>query len=266
VFTSGIVSTSEGRTIALFFTGRRHAGENLGEVLAHRASELGVPIQMCDALSRNVPKEFETILANCIAHGRRQFVDVVENFPQECRHVLLALKDVYKNDAIAREQDLSSEVRLRFHQTESGPLMAGLKDWLTKQLEDHLVEPNSGLGEAITYMLKHWDKLTLFLRKPGAPLDNNICERILKRVILHRKNAMFYMSENGARVGDLFMSLIHSCQLCGTNPFDYLTELQKHLVGLSSDPAKWMPWSYRDMLKPADTTTELRNALPRTAR
>ena len=246
VFTSGIVSTSEGRTIALFFTGRRHAGENLGEVLAHRASELGAPIQMCDALAHNVPKEFKTILSNCLSHSRRQFVDVVENFPDECRHVLLTLRDVYKHDAFAQNQDLTPDERLRFHQAESGPLMDDLKEWLTRQLEDHLVEPNSGLGEAITYMLKHWDKLTLFLRKAGAPLDNNICERILKRAILHRKNAMFFMSEKGACVGDLFMSLIHSCQLCDANPFDYLTELQKHAAELSSDPTAWMPWSYRD--------------------
>ena len=151
---------------------------------------------MCDALSRNVPKELETILSNCIAHGRRQFVDVVANFPDECRHVLLTLKDVYKNDAIAREQDLSPEDRLRFHQAESGPLMKKLKEWSSQQFEDRLVEPNSGLGEATDYMLKHWEKLTLFLREPEAPLDNNITDRALKRALLHRKHAMFYLIEN----------------------------------------------------------------------
>jgi len=254
IFTSGIVSTNAGRTIALFFTGRRHAGENLAEVLHHRASELSPPIQMCDGLSRNEPKGFETILANCIAHGRRQFVDVVENFSDECRYVLETLGEVYKHDAIVREQNLSPDERLRFHQAESRPLMAGLKDWLTKQIADHLVEPNSGLGEASTYMLKHWEKLTLFLREPGAPLDNNITERALKRAILHRKNAMFYLSENGAHVGDLFMSLIYTCQLCHINPFDYLTELQRHADELPLDPGNWMPWQYREMLDLADTT------------
>ncbi len=248
VFTSGIVSISDGRTIVLFFTGRRHAGENLGAVLAQRAATLSPPIQMCDALSHNDPKGFETIVANCIAHGRRQFVDVVANFPDECRYVLETLGDVYKHDATARERNLSPDERLRFHQAESGPVMDRLKEWMTKQLQDRLVEPNSGLGEAITYMLKHWEKLTLFLHKAGAPLDNNITERALKRAILHRKNAMFYKSENGARVGDLFMSLIHTCQLCGVDPFDYLTELQKHAAELASDPAAWMPWNYRHEL------------------
>ena len=86
------------------------------------------------------------------------------------------------------------------------------------------------------------------------PLDNNICERILKRAILHRKNAMFYMSENGAHVGDLFMGLIHTCRLCGANPFDYLTELQRHADELPLDPGNWMPWNYQQTLELADTT------------
>jgi len=248
LFTSGIVSTHEGCRIALFFSGRQHAGENLADVLAHRAATLAPPIQMCDALSRNMPAELETIVANCLAHGRRQFVEVVNRFPDECQHVLEVLKEVYRNDAIAREQNLSPQARLDLHQAESGPLMEKLQAWCRQQLEDRLVEPNSALGEAFSYMLNHWKKLTLFLRKPGAPLDNNICERILKRAILHRKNALFYKTRNGARVGDLFMSLIHTCQLNDVNPFDYLTELQRHAAELAAQPESWMPWNYRGAL------------------
>lgn len=249
VFTSGVVSTREGRRIALFFTGRKHAGENLAAVLSQRVSELGPPIQMCDALSRNPPKEFQVILANCIAHGRRKFVEVAENFPEECRYVLEQLREVYKNDALAREQGMSPEQRLHFHQVESGPRMKDLETWFKKQFAERKVEPNSGLGEAILYMQKHWDKLTLFLRQAGAPLDNNIVERTLKMAILHRKNALFYKTQNGARVGDLFMSLIYTCQLCGANPFDYLTELQRHRRELFRTPSEWMPWNYPNALE-----------------
>jgi transposase len=249
VFTSGIVSTREGRRIALFFTGRKHAGENLAEVLSKRASELGPPIQMCDALSRNPPKEFQVILANCIAHGRRKFVEVAENFPEECRYVLEQLREVYKNDALAREQGMSPEQRLHFHQVESGPRMKDLEAWFKKQFAERKVEPNSGLGGAILYMQKYWNKLTLFLQQAGAPLDNNIVERTLKMAILHRKNALFYKTQNGARVGDLFMSLIYTCQLCGANPFDYLTELQIHRRELFRTPSEWMPWNYRNALE-----------------
>ncbi len=245
LFTSGIVSTHQGRRIALFFSGRQHAGENLADVLAHRAADLGPPIQMCDALSRNLPAELETLVANCMAHGRRSFVEVADRFPDECRHVLEVLKEVYKNDGVAREQNLSPAQRLQFHRAESGPLMKEFRKWLNRQFDDRRVEPNSALGEAISYLLNHWEKLTLFLREPGAPLDNNICERILKRAILHRKNALFYKTLNGAHVGDLFMSLIHTCQLNDVNPFEYLTELQRHAGELADQPEHWMPWNYR---------------------
>ena len=186
VFTSGIISTREGQRIALFFTGRRHAGENLSAVLARRAADLAPPIQMCDALSRNVPKTLEVILGNCIAHGRRRFVKVAQNFPEQCRFVLEILAEVYHNDELTREQGMSPEQRLGFHQARSGPVMEELHSWLTAQLQEKKVEPNSGLGQAISYFLNHWNELTLFLRQPRAPLDNNVCERGLKKVILHR--------------------------------------------------------------------------------
>jgi transposase len=251
VFTSGIVSTAEGRQIALYFTGRQHAGENLAVVLNQRVANLPPVIQMCDALSRNVPKlppGVEVLLANCLAHGRRQVVEVATNFPDECRYVLEMLGQVYGHDAEARERGLSVDERLQFHQERSGPVMDELHQWLERQFAEHKVEPNSGLGKAITYLLRHWRPLTLFLREAGAPVDNNIVERSLKRAVLHRKNALFYRTLNGAQVGDLFMSLIHTCQLCGANSFDYLIELQRHATELATRSADWMPWNYRERL------------------
>ena len=247
VFTSGIVSISGERKIALYFTGWKHAGENLADVLRRRAAELAAPIQMCDALSRNTPKlaGVQVLLANCLAHGRRQVVDVAANFPEECRYVLEALGAVYNFDAEAKERRLTPEERLTFHQSNSAAVMDDLHQWLKNQFAEHKTEPNSGLGKAISYLLRHWPELTLFLRQAGAPLDNNIAERMLKKAILHRKNALFYKTINGARVGDLFMSLIHTCELNKVNPFDYLTTLLRHPAELSVCPAEWMPWNYR---------------------
>ena len=129
--------------------------------------------------------------------------------------------------------------------------MEELKQWFGQQFEQRRVEPNSGLGAAITYMTKRWDRFTLFLRQPGAPLDNNICERALKKAILHRKNSLFYKTENGAHVGDIFMSLICTCQLCGADPFHYLTQLHRHSDELSRDAKHWMPWNYRETCESA---------------
>jgi transposase len=245
VFTSGIVSICGGWKIALYFTGWKHAGENLADVLKQRAAELKAPIQMCDALSRNSPKLIETLLANCLAHGRRQFTEVAESFPDECRYVLGSLGAVYGFDAEAKDLGLTPEERLTFHQTHSAPVMEDLRQWMEAQFAEHKTEPNSGLGKAISYLLRHWTKLTLFLRQQGAPLDNNVVERALKKAILHRKNALFYKTMNGARVGDLFMSMIHTCELNKVNPFDYVTALLRHPAEVAVRPAEWMPWNYR---------------------
>jgi transposase len=253
IFTTNLLAEVAGHRIALFITGHRHAGENLGQLLARRAKDAPPPIQMCDALSRNTPKTFQTILANCLAHGRRQFVDIAPDFPQECQHVLESLGEVYRYEAQTKDLQLTPEARLRFHQEHSQKPMDQLQQWMRQQLADKRVEPNSGLGGAFHYMLKRWAAFTLFLQKAGVPLDNNICERALKMAILHRKNSLGYKTQNGARLGDLFMSLIHTCRLCAANPLDYLNALQQHARQAAEDPTRWFPWNYRAAILAADT-------------
>ncbi len=255
VFTSGLIAIKGERAIALFFTGQKHAGENLEQVLKRRAKQLTAPVQMSDALAANTSGDFETLLANCLSHARRSFVDVVTDFPEECRIVLETLREVYRTDAVAKQQRLSPDERLALHQRESGPRMKQLEDWLEAQFTERKVEPNSGLGAAIKYMRKHWQKLTLFLRVPGAPLDNNVCERALKKAILHRKNSLFYRSQNGAHVGDTFMSLIHTVELGDGNPFHYLVSLLRHYELVADEPERWLPWNYRQALDELSTST-----------
>jgi len=245
-FTSGIVSALPGgRKVVLYFTGQQHAGENLARVLAERASDLDPPIQMCDGLSRNAPGEMKTILSNCLTHARRQFVDVAVGFPEEVEHVIEELSLIYRNDARTKREGMSAQERLLFHRQESGPIMERLEIWLKELLDEKKVEPNSGLGKAIAYTQKRWLELTLFLREPGAPLDNTLTERMLKKAIIHRKNSMFYRTAKGAAVGDLYMALIATAKLAGVEPFDYLNALQRHTEEVAANPADWMPWSYQ---------------------
>lgn len=254
VFTTNILSVAEGRpTISLFFTGTRHAGENLSDVLVRRMTDLPPPVQMCDALSRNLPGNLKTIVANCLSHGRRNFFDLADIFPSQVGHVLRCLGIVYRVDGRAKHQGLSPDERLRLHQARSGPVMQHLREWFQRQFDERQVEPNSSLGKSITYMLKHWEKLTLFLRVAGAPLDNNICERALKMAICHRKNSLFYKTLRGADVGDLYMSLIHTCYHAQADPFDYLTQLQRHSGRVAVSPGEWLPWNYRQQLTSAAT-------------
>ena len=253
LFTTAIVAFDDaGRTIALFFTGRQHAGENLTDLLNHRAQELAPPVLMCDALTRNLPKGHQVIESNCAAHGRRHFVDEAENFPSECRYLLEMLGRVFKVDELCRTYRLSDEQRLRLHQRESGPVMEELKLWMEAEFEEKRIEPNSGMGNAINYMLKRWNKFTLFLRRPGAPLHNNIVERTLKKAIRHRNNSLFYRSQRGAQVGDIYMSLIHTTELDGGNAFHYLTALMRHDKAVADNPGEWLPWNYRESLARLD--------------
>ena len=152
--------------------GASTAGKNLGEVLRNRAQGLPAAVQMCDALSRNPPKALgegvNILLANCLTHGRRQFVEVAGAFPDECRFVLETLGSVYVNDAFARSEGMTTSERLMFHQARSGLLMEGLMKWFDLQLAERQAEPNSGLGKAIQYLQRHWKALTVFLREAGG--------------------------------------------------------------------------------------------------
>lgn len=247
-YTTGIVSIMDGHKAVLFFSGRQHAGENLRDVLAHRSAELPPPIQMSDALSSNTPIGCTTIRASCNVHGRRNFVEIAEKFPTEVRHVLEQIEIVYVNDDHAKSNSMSDNERLEYHQKHSEPVMTGLAKWMKNGIDERLIEPNSGLGKAIKYMQNHWDKLTLFLRQPGAPLDNNICEQVIKKAILHRKNSLFYKTLNGAKIGDAFMSLIHTAEVEGVNPYEYLTAMLLHPADVEESPEDWLPWNYEHTL------------------
>ena len=256
LFTTGIIARAPDHPIALFFTGRQHAGENLAAVLRQRSADLSPPLQMCDGLARNEPQECQTLLGCCLAHGRRGFVEVAANFPEACRHVLESVRAVYRCDVQAQAQGLNPEARLHFHQAHSQPVMEALKTWLEHQIQAKHVELNSGLGQAMGYLQGHWEPLTLFLRQPGAPLDNNICERALKMAILHRKNSLSYKTERGAQVGDLFMSLIHTCRLNRVHPFDYLMALVGHPKEVRAHPDQWLPWNFRETLASVPPVTD----------
>jgi len=254
IFTTCIIAQVDQIRVALFFTGQKHAGENLNQVLHRRATGLAEPLQMCDALTRNESKDFHTILCHCLLHARRNYVELIPSFPQECRKVFESLREVYHFEAMTQQPKLSDLERLAFHQEHSQPVMAQLHQWMQAQIDQKLVEPNSGLGEAIDYMLKRWKTLTRFLSVPGAPLDNNITERGLKSAILHRKNSLNYKTLHGAKIGDLHMSLIHTCELNGANPFDYLTALHKNAAAVRQDPTLWFPWNFRKNLERPDSS------------
>jgi hypothetical protein len=248
LFTTGIVSVTKNGPILLFESGRSHAGENLASLLEHRDTGLPPPIQMCDGLERNRPKDHAVVCGCCLAHGRRHIVDEVECFPAECRYLLEQIGLIFEIDAECRAQGKTALERLAIHQAKSAPILDRLQIRMQTDLKEKRVEPNSGLGKAYTYLLKRWEKLTLYLRVPGAPLDNNICERALKMAIRHRNSSLFYRSTEGARIGDLYMSLICTTVAHRESPLEYIEALLRHDRDVAARPAAWLPWTFRETL------------------
>lgn len=250
MYTTALVVKVGEQTICLYYSGRSHAGENLASLLNQRQAGRDRPLVMSDALSRNEADEANLIRCHCLAHGRRKFSELEDVFPQECQVVLEALGHVFDHDEVARKEQMDGSARLAYHQALSRPVMDGLKDWLTKQVDDRLVEPNSSLGKAISYMRGHFETLTRFLEVPGAPLENNLVERALKLFIRQRKNSLFYKTQHSAYVASVLTSLIATCLHAGVNAVDYLVALQENRREVFADPGAWLPWTYQESRSP----------------
>jgi transposase len=182
MFTTGILSRTDQRDIALFYNSTMHAGENIEKLLKKRDVKAGEIIQMCDALSRNIPVSFNTILCNCLSHGLRKFDDLKEFYPEPCIHIIELIAQVYNNDEETRW--MTKQERLDYHQQHSAPIMSDLKDYINNQLESKRVEPNDSLGKAMRYMLKHWHQLSQFIRIAGAPTNRPPCKPSLAESLL----------------------------------------------------------------------------------
>ena len=253
VYSSGLIATlAEQHQVVLFQTNIGHAGEWIDEILASRDTSRPSPIVMSDALSSNTPKSVACHLSLCNAHSRRKYTDIVNNFSEEVQYVVERYALIWQHDTQAVEQNLSPRQRQAHHKQHSLPIMEELKVWGETQLEKQAVEGNSGLGKAIDYFLKHYNGLTAFCHIPGVKLDNNLMEMMLKLIARGRKNAYFYKTLAGAKVGDVITSLIATCELNGINPFEYLVALQQNRWKVGRHPECWLPWNYQATL----TSTE----------
>ena len=245
-YASGLIATLEdGHHIVLFKTNIGHAGEWIDEVLEKRDQGQAPPILMSDALTRNKPSKISSIQALCNSHGRRQFVDILNQFPDEVGIVLNWYKVIWRNDDETKAQQLKPLERLAYHRAHSLPIMQQIRDWGEQQLANEQVEANSGLGKAIRYFLTHYEGLTRFCTVEGAMLDNNRMEAQLKVIVRGRKNSSFYKTLSGAAISDVITSMIATCVSVGTNPFNYFNAIQRHQNQVVASPDDWLPWNYQ---------------------
>jgi transposase len=240
--TTGIVARTGDRQIAWYRSGRRHAGENVDELLKKRAKGLGPPIQMGDALEVNWSKQEETEESKCWVHARRNFIEIEDQFPNPCKLVLDAIGKLYEVEA--ETAGLDAGERLKIHQEKSGPVISDLYEWIEEQFLKREVEPNSSLGQAMKYLQNHRPELTKFLSVKKVPLDNNPAERILKRPVLLRNGALFFKTLGGAKLGDQLMSLIETCRLNQVNVWEYFLTLLRRTDEVKRKPEQFLPWNY----------------------
>ena len=246
--TTALLVQAGERRICLYYTGRLHAGENLAALLTKREPGRDKPLVRSDALSHNQAEEAPRIRCQCLAHARRQFSELADDFPAESAVVVNALKLIYDHEDEARTQGLSAQERLGYHQEYRAPVFMTLKTWLEQQTEPRLVEPNSRVGKAIADLLEHWGTLTQGLKEPGAPLDNNVAERALKLPIRQRKNSLFYATEHSAYIASILTRVLATWVQAGVNALEYLVAIQEHRQEVFANPRAWVPWNYQAAL------------------
>ena len=188
--------------------------------------------------------------AGCWAHARRKFVDAEKTQPAIAAEAVGMIQRLY---AIEQEgKTLSAEDRRWLRQSESVPILAALKEKLLTW-KDQLL-PKHPMAQAVSYTLNQWNELNVFAADGAVPIDNNISEREMKRIVLNRKNSLFVGNERGGMTAAVLSSLTSTCRRHGINPQLYLTQL---LVNLPATPISqldaWLPdqWKLRNSVSDA---------------
>jgi len=236
------------KEIYLFYHGRKYAGENLADILANRDKLLKIPIQMKDASSMNVPAEHPVSEAKCNAHAIRKFKDIRHLYPKWVQEILSRYGAVNKIEQNLTKKGATHEEKLAYHQEHSLPVMEEIKKYVKSLIDDKKVEPNSSLGEAISYFLNHYEGLIAFCKVEKAPFDNNKAERSLKFIIRLRKTSMFYKNEKGCKVASIMQSILCTAQEAGINVFDYLMAILENADKVKKNPADFLPWTFEQTI------------------
>ena len=267
----------EGKLI-VYKTGLHHVGEILEKILGKRTTQEQVVI-MSDASSSTTSKidlssNTHIKLANCNSHAIRKFKELVEKVEQiseefgiqentyarDIDFFLKHYKTIFENEAFCKK--MTRKERLDYHKINSLPLMEEMKIKAQSLMETKELEPNSDFGKACKYFTKHFDKLCAFCFIEKAPVDNNLCEQMLKSIIRHRKNSLFFRTQVGASVGDIITSILFTAKINGLDSIQYLQDLLVFKAEWAKDPKAWLPWNYTDTIKkfrPLDLGIERRS-------
>ncbi|MBD3347531.1 MAG: IS66 family transposase [Chitinivibrionales bacterium] len=175
-------------------------------------------------------RKYGLIELNCMAHARRKFKEALDTGYKAdyCKKMLRKIGHLYRIERFADRKNADTETRGRLRQKYSKKILNEIKDLL--QDPGFTVLPSRKVGEAINYMLNHWNKLTTFIDNGLYPIDNNAVERIIRTLAIGRKNWMVAGSENGAKWCAVYYSIFATCLLNGIDPEEYLRDVLMRLA------------------------------------
>ena len=248
--TTGIACTTDkGYKLLLYLTSNEYASENLQKILSRNKSSKHYIKLTSDASVQNMcrleEKERRRIIwGKCFEHARNRFKELEEYHPEECGYFLKEMKCIYQVEG--KWKNYCSRKRLRMHKEHSSKHVKNIYSKIEALYRNKEVEPNSELGKAMNYWIRHRKGLTMFLRVKGMVLDTNEVERLLKRWILQRKNSLFYKTKNSAAVLSGLTSLVMTCQENGVNAFEYLNWIQLRWLSVrNTQGLGYLPWDYK---------------------
>lgn len=251
--TTAICTTvlNDNKPMVLYITADKYAGENIAPILNKRSNPNHYIRLIADASNQNIPHVDEELLrkiiiANCHAHGRRQFFELLNYYPDECQYFINEIGAIYKNENICK--NYSDRKRLKYHKQNSSKHIKNIYAKIRYLFDNKLVEPNSELGKAMRYWLNHKSGLSKFLKIKGIKLDNNEVEQILRYIILQRKNSLFFKTKDSAEVLSGLSSLVKTCEINQINAFGYLNWIQEHWKEIQKNPKDYLPWRYQEYL------------------
>jgi len=255
--TCSVVDTDEG-ALTFFNSGLHHAGEILAKTIEKTTNEEKIVV-MADALSANFSKiEKDAVdIAKCNSHSFRRFKENSDLFI-ELIPLIEKYATVFKNEKHCKNSDITGEARLQYHRNNSLPVMESIKKYIEGEFENKNVEPNSKLGKDVfKYFLNHYEELIAFCRIKNAPLENNTCERMIKCIVKHRKNSLFFRTQVGANVGDILGSILITAKQHGLNAPYYLEMLLTHSEKWRKDFKSFLPWNFTETINKIDRSPPL---------
>ena len=259
IHTTNITAKLAEGEIILYKTGLHHAGEILAKIITKRTLDEQIII-MADAASSNtskldLKKEKNINIANCNSHSVRKFKELAEAeeelnkkfkldsaISEPLNYFLLRYKIIFKNDY--ETKNLNQQERLCFHQKNSLPLMQEMKKRADEDIANKNIEPNSDLGKVYKYFSNNYEKLCAFCCLNSAPICNNVAERMLKSIIRHRKNSLFFKTQIGASVADILTTILFTARANNLNSIEYLKNLLIYKNNCQEKPKEWLPWNY----------------------